>query len=263
MTRYIELKECTMERENNYFQDYVSNKARTMIQASHNINSIHHNGLKGTFREYSLSNFLKDFLPNTYGVGSGLIQDSIGNQSPETDLLIWKKNELPPIIINESKGIYPLESCFCFFEIKSEITATNIKDAVQKSEKLNQLKFLTNYNNPQIRLTKIFFAYKSDSDTIDELKRFHKYSNKPYDEPPYDAICVVGKGFWLFKPGIEHQTLARWAYYHSDAKHYEVIGFLGTLLNTLTESTSAYFGSYILESESSKKAEIIYARDLE
>lgn len=243
--------------KNQFFQDFVSREVQKMLSESDSVKTITHTGLKGTFREFSLSNFLKNFLPLSFGVGSGQIQDCYGNQSPETDLLIWDKNLLPPIISNDTLGIYPLESCVYYFEIKTEINATNIKDAINKAWKIENLTFLQTYQNPKTRIAKIFFAYTSDSDSIDELERFNSYFSGRKKNPPFDAICVVGKGYWSFGMAPKISPDPVWAYFHSDDKNYEVIALLGGILNSLAGSYRPSFGYYILDPEESGKAEFI------
>lgn len=241
--------------KNEYFQNFTLNKIKNAINNSIQISNISHPGLKGQFREYTLLNLFKDFMPIDFGLGKGSMQDCYGDQSPESDLIIWRKDLLPPILFSEVEGIFPIDSCYYFFEIKSTASSTNIKDAIEKADRLRKMEFLANYKGPiKGKPINVFFAYSSDSDSIDELKRFSKLEDDFKLNPRYQIICIVGKGYWVFnRVNYEDRIETNWMFFPADGNYYEVLGLLAGVINTLAGQYRPSFGYYILDGESSNK----------
>ncbi|GAA4415322.1 hypothetical protein GCM10011450_14950 [Advenella faeciporci] len=60
-----------------------------------------HNGVKGGLNEIELSSIIKEVIPQKYKIAKGVIENSIGEQSNETDFFIYDDEILPPYIKNE------------------------------------------------------------------------------------------------------------------------------------------------------------------
>ncbi len=80
-----------------------------------------HQGEKGFLREAFLKSLLETVLPIQFGVGSGLIVDKWNRQSAQTDLIIYDKRLLPPLLEHSSHGIYPMDSVLKTIEVKSTL----------------------------------------------------------------------------------------------------------------------------------------------
>jgi hypothetical protein len=52
-------------------------------------------------------NLLNCFIPDTYGVGSGIIVNPYGDESTQWDIIIYEKNILRPFIYEMSGGLSP------------------------------------------------------------------------------------------------------------------------------------------------------------
>ena len=48
-----------------------------------------HNGLKGEGNESIIRELIKKFIPNKYGVGTGIVIDKDGNHSKQCDIIIY------------------------------------------------------------------------------------------------------------------------------------------------------------------------------
>lgn len=105
--------------------EVLSGKARSELS---------HQGLKGFLREIFVSDTLKLFLPNQFGIGSGIVVNHKGEQSKQTDIIIYDNRILPPFIGKQRVGAYPAESVIAVIEVKSILGSKEIKDA-EKSAK--------------------------------------------------------------------------------------------------------------------------------
>ncbi|QVM94143.1 hypothetical protein JYG36_13505 [Pseudomonas sp. SORT22] len=83
--------------------------------------SILHNGEKGSLRESFLINLISKFLPEVFGIGSGLVVDAFGGQSVQADIIIYDKRSMPPILEAAGRGIYPVDSVLRVIEVKSNV----------------------------------------------------------------------------------------------------------------------------------------------
>ncbi|HBN9644844.1 TPA: DUF6602 domain-containing protein [Pseudomonas aeruginosa] len=85
-----------------------------------------HNGEKGGFREAFVVSLLQQFLPAHYGLGSGVVVDKWGRQSPQVDIVIFDRRTLPPIFERGSRGIYPMDSVLRVVEVKSVVNGASL-----------------------------------------------------------------------------------------------------------------------------------------
>jgi len=70
---------------------------------------ISHSGVKGDFRESYLRNFLEDGkLPQNYGIGSGLIVSPLSQESNQSDLIIFDRNNCPAWMFSERVQVFLL-----------------------------------------------------------------------------------------------------------------------------------------------------------
>ncbi|MBA1195588.1 hypothetical protein G7011_00475 [Pseudomonas plecoglossicida] len=107
---------------------------RSLFLATKNVG---HNGEKGSFREAFVVDLLQQFLPFHYGLGSGLIVDKWGRQSPQVDIVIYDKRTLPPIFERGGRGIYPLDSVLRVIEVKSVVNGSSLEQFSQLIEALD------------------------------------------------------------------------------------------------------------------------------
>ncbi|MCF5044160.1 hypothetical protein GIW79_27305 [Pseudomonas sp. PA-7-1E] len=88
--------------------------------------ALNHQGQKGGFREQFVKSLLGSLLPHQYGIGSGIVVDYKGNQSPQVDLVIYDRRKMPPILERDGHGVYPIDSVLRVLEVKSTIDKPSI-----------------------------------------------------------------------------------------------------------------------------------------
>jgi hypothetical protein len=95
-----------------------------------------HRGEKGLFRELFVRQLLENLLPIQFGVGSGIIIDKWGRQSPQVDLLIFDRRLIPPILHSGGHGVYLMDSVLRVVEVKSLLQK---KDLLQFGQLVNSI----------------------------------------------------------------------------------------------------------------------------
>ncbi|MFL6261113.1 MAG: DUF6602 domain-containing protein [Thermoanaerobaculia bacterium] len=117
---------------------HLQNELASRLQSSRAI--LDHGPAKGTATEEGWRQMLEDYLPQRYRVSKGFVIDAAGGLSGETDLIIHDR-QYSPFLLNQGKAIYiPAESVYAVFEIKQELSAKTVKDAVAKASSVRRLR---------------------------------------------------------------------------------------------------------------------------
>jgi hypothetical protein len=102
--------------------------------------TIRHKGERGRQRENGLLLFLKENLPEAYGVATGEIVPFRGEEvSPQCDVIIYDKLHMPILGRGAAVQQVPLEAVYGVIECKSLIDAKALKDARAKFDKIRSL----------------------------------------------------------------------------------------------------------------------------
>lgn len=104
----------------------MSERLMTEFRLSAEIN---HAVGKGSFREDSFKNFLTQYLPNRYAVGSGEVITAQNAISGQLDVIIYDPFQCPRLIINEAHSVFPVESVYGSISVKSHLDSTELADA--------------------------------------------------------------------------------------------------------------------------------------
>jgi len=98
-----------------------------MLERARSLSKMEHNLLKGELRELFVSTALRSFLTTQFGVGSGVVVNQRGDQSQQTDIIIYDNTILPPLIKAHHLGVYPAECVLATIEVKSNLTKNDIR----------------------------------------------------------------------------------------------------------------------------------------
>lgn len=98
---------------------------------------VSHPGEKGSFRELFVRSLISSMIPFHYGVGSGVVVDKWGRQTPQVDLLIYDKRLLPPLMEELGHGIYPFDSVLRLIEVKSTFQKNDIGQLLKLCESVD------------------------------------------------------------------------------------------------------------------------------
>jgi hypothetical protein len=80
-----------------------------------------HPGEFGEYREEIAKNWLKMYVPERYGIGSGFVIGSDNTVSTQCDLIIYDVQKTPKIENTQEQRFYPIETVCAVGEIKSDI----------------------------------------------------------------------------------------------------------------------------------------------
>jgi len=145
-----------------------------------------HNGIKGGLNENELRQIILQVIPSKYKITRGVIQNPNGDQSNETDLIIYDDEIIPPFIKDEISFV-PVEAVKYIIESKTTLNSTEIKTTI---EKFNNHKKI-GYTSPTI-----IFSFSSDA-ALNELARYKKYDANFFTSPAATVLCISGKGYYF------------------------------------------------------------------
>lgn len=233
---------------NEIYRSRIINAINYAVAEARNAVLANHPGLIGRIRELVATNLLTPLLPAGFTIGTGKILDTQGAQSGETDLIIYNKAVLPPVLYSERDGTFPVESCYYAIEVKSQLTAAAVRDAIEKGRAILNLNWTgkqkTDYPN-RAPVVLVLFAFGSDlAETSSEIERYTQYDPTWDRDPVLKALCVVGRGYWYHK-----QSDNGWVGVSANHDHDEVIDLVSGIVNTLIKSPpgqrAALLGHYL------------------
>ena len=99
-----------------------------------------HNLLKGETREHVLRDFLRDFLPNCYGLGTGQVFSADGQNSKQIDIVIYDTMYSLVMRLDDTQHLFPCESVFGNIEVKSKLNNEDLDEAVENIRSVKSLK---------------------------------------------------------------------------------------------------------------------------
>jgi hypothetical protein len=174
---------------------------------------------KGTTVEDAARDVLREYMPPNLSIGEGGVYDSYGDESGQMDIVIANGDQpftFPP----GRSGEYVIEGVSAVGEVKSNLTANELTDCIDKAQKYKQLRPIFGYQDQVTNLS----DYMRESDMIPPffvlalesrmkietvLNRLKKAAlveippNKPCSnataQPPLDAVCILGKGLVLYQ----------------------------------------------------------------
>jgi len=186
--------------ESRYYRHIINKIKAAKKSADDMAVDIEHPGIEGDLRELALKECIEPFLTHSFNVGTGKLIDTYQCLSDQIDAVIYHTKLVPPIFFSKELGIYPVESVRYVFEVKSKLTATQIKDSLKKFSSTQKLRSFPRRQKDNsvthgVRPSNVIFAFGSDI-SGSEIDRFFKYES--YDSPSTTALVVLGKGYWFY-----------------------------------------------------------------
>ncbi|MFJ3059020.1 DUF6602 domain-containing protein [Herbaspirillum sp. NPDC087042] len=212
---------------------------------------LNHRGIEGQLRELAAKECIEPFMTQSYFCGTGKVIDSTQALSDQMDLVVYHRKIVPPILFSQELGLFPVECVRYVIEVKSTVTATEIRDAVKKFKTVRDLKSFPKIDKDGRASygplpTTVLFGFSSDIQGS-EIARFLKYVSDPY--PECIALCVLGKGYWFYSSENKH-------WYGKDTSSVDPImdafsmfitGFMNTLAGEECSIRPFNPGSYVRE----------------
>jgi len=205
---------------------------------------------KGAFREFFVAQLIRPFMPPHFGIGSGVLVDYYERQSRQSDVIIYDRRLLPPILLAGDRGIFPIDSVLAVIEVKSCLKASDyslLEDASRRVSPYSEdnpqgLHIKTKARTPNGKARYplyAVFAYTSDAIHKDEAERLEEQVPNSYNF--IRLICVLDKGVWSYNEAKEKCMR------HNDVEDENIsVRFLLQLLNKL-EDVAEQRGKYRLQ----------------
>jgi len=243
----------------NAYQEFIRSAIANAVNTARATAKNPHQGIKGAILEILISQLFRPLLPSDIGVGTGQIIEQKGTLSPQIDIVLYDRSILPPALYDDKVGIFPVEAVLYAIEIKTKLTASELKKSHVSAAILDKFKYLPGkrdehdieINHHFEKLRSVVFALNSDlrGTRVNEAERYEKIY-KGLNQPPFiRAICVAGKEYW-FDDG------ACWLGTKEHNLFDEVLSFIGGVTNTYREVAksrhSPLLGQYIIPSGTAK-----------
>lgn len=127
------------KKKNLVVRQYYTALIKSALRKSDALSNIEHNLIKGILRECIVSDILKEILPSQFGIGSGIIVNSNGDQSKQTDIIIYDNRILAPFIQKYNLGLYPIESAIATIEVKTRLYKKDVEKANRDADIVHQM----------------------------------------------------------------------------------------------------------------------------
>jgi len=140
------------------------------------------------------------------------------HKKPKLDHYIYNKSRFSPLMFDETKGIFPIDSVYYAIEVKSTVNANELRDAILKAELMRSL------SGAPIHF--VLFGFKTDVKTKEsDMARIQEYqANNPL--PYVNIYCTVDSGY-CYHDGN------KWHVFKATERRAEIIGLLLGIINTL------------------------------
>jgi hypothetical protein len=152
---------------------------------------IGHAGEQGRENELSLARLLENLVPRRLGIGSGIVIDSTGQRSQQTDIVIYDLADQPTVMAQTNQVIFPVEVVYAVVEVKTVLRAADLVDFASKKRSMDKLtsQFSTGPES-------LLLSYEAWAKPITVAE--HIYDMDSSTRP--DGLCVINPGILAGTP---------------------------------------------------------------
>jgi hypothetical protein len=101
--------------------------------------SLTHSGLKGEANEETVRKFLRQYLPKTLDITTGMLVDAKGNQSRQLDIIISDAAKTPIFYESGNLRVIPAECTYAVIEVKANLDAHELTKAYENMKSVKSL----------------------------------------------------------------------------------------------------------------------------
>ena len=192
---------------NTIITNYVSAVVAGLLKKVDTLRELEHQPTNSTINEIFVSELFEEFLPSQLGTGSGIIVNSKGSQSRETDVIIYDNRTMRPFLRQGGKSLFPVESVLATIEVKTSLTLAHIREFEENAKHLCES--IWTYGDSIFRPTCFLFAFSGSvpTDLHDETegKRWLE-QNAQY----LAGICLVGTCSWMLMAKMDKMDKVEW-----------------------------------------------------
>ncbi len=100
---------------------------------------VQHRGEQGRESEVALARLLGSFVPQRFGIGTGLLIDAEDHSSRQMDLVVFEQSDEPAVLAQTTQLLYPVEAVVACIEVKTTIRNEAIEDCARKKASITAL----------------------------------------------------------------------------------------------------------------------------
>jgi hypothetical protein len=262
------------------YRGLVLERVRYALAAARAAHSLEHAGVKGAIREVLIADLFRPLLPADIGIASGILISAFDEgQSAQQDIIIFDRRIIPPIFFEQGPVIVPVESALICIEVKSKLTATELRKANDSAKSVRDLDLHTGKRDDKgnwidgraSAVSSLLLALDTDL-TVGGQSEMERYKDLLANEhPSLHGLCVAGRSAWFPTERViynkpsgtyfkeDHTSiLGTWREVPCDGEHSEMLEFLRVIIQLMQAIAPsrgqpplhAYFNA---EEEKSKK----------
>lgn len=184
----------------------VSEKMRADLQRARG--ALSHAGMKGASTEDTFRAFLREYLPRSLDVSSGVLVDATGKTSRQLDAIISDAAKTPVFFKSGEDRVIPVECAYAVIEVKSRLDTKELEGALENMLSVRALSKAAYYKPLVPVLTRVYgqeweilptsyfvFAFESMDPIklLSRLETLHEQHGLP-EWSRIDCVCVLDKG---------------------------------------------------------------------
>lgn len=206
------------------------------------ISSVVHNGVKGRLRELVVQQLIRPFLPPRIVPMTGAIVTQVQRtERNEDDIVLFDKDRAPLLWDDERTALMPIEGVRAHVEVKSTLTAGDVRAAVRAAAELIR-------HQPEAEAPMgLLFAFDTDLEVgsskypdgdgsrLRDIVRDNWTPSSGQCTSPIQLLCIAGRGTWIltrrqndegwfFVPARDDQELLAFASVISNACYGNGLG---------------------------------------
>jgi len=187
--------------------DEVSNQMKSDFMKAQK--SLSHAGLKGGANEEVVRSFLRQYLPKTIDITTGLLVDSQGGQSRQLDIILSDSAKTPIFYESGETRVIPVECAYAVVEVKAFLNKTELEKAYQNMQSVKSLVKKAYFREKGSPITYThtlygkewdhwpihYFVFAYDSESIESvLNNLNSFQASDAVHMRIDSICILERG---------------------------------------------------------------------
>lgn len=184
--------------------------AQTMEACKQIYARVDNRAARGEVRDFITKEFLRKYVPDTYGIERGFIITCDGHTSYEQDIIIYDKTKTPLLCKHGNSHVLPVEGVYITTEVHSLLTFEDLERCVEDTERIKKLRKSAYLKPPtpvyrirEFRELKDYFnvvSYVLVYDTPHTLKELTEqlmeinHSRNVLPQHQIDSIFILRKG---------------------------------------------------------------------
>ena len=230
--------------------DLVRARFANLKQYSNALAAVHHDGLRGKFREILAENLLAPYLPPTVELLTGTILGADGQERKarnEDDVVLFDQTWAPLLLRTRGRdAIIPITGVRAHIEVKSTLKLADIRPALAAAAELNRMAIET-------APIGLLFAFTSEIGMdhhiptllLNQVNEIGYQPRQGHTPCPIQGICILGRGSWFLTENKKVNSPPGW-YEVKAEEDRELLAFVSIVSNAMFGNERG-LGTHVLD----------------